>query len=557
MVVELSSPAQRRAVQAVACSGVVVVLAAVSTTYIAAPQIGRDLHASQSQLQWIVDAYTVVLASLLLFAGALSDRYGRKEAFLVGLAIFGGASLVAAEAQSATVLIGARVGMGIGAALLLPVTLSLMTTSFPSEHRSRATTAWALSFAVGGLIGIILSGLLLSAWWWGSLFVFNALFSAVCFMVAVVVLPRQAREASVPLDPGGFVLATVAIGTIVYAVIEAPTHGWLATLTILSLIAGGLYTLVFIGYECLVPTPMLDPRIFTYRSVAAGTFVIGFQFLTAFGFPFVYVQFLQYLRGYSPVEAGLSLAPSALSMIVGAAAAHKVFSRDSLRAGGTLGLLLLAAAWALFATARISSPYYIQLLVAQCLIGLGIGLSTSLATTAITEGLPRAQQGVASALNDTIREVGTALGVAICGSILNSAYRNSLEHSHALRQLSPTAARLALNSVGAATQMGSGSAKTSLQATVNSAFMHGLAVSSLVLAVAMAGGALAVAVVTPSHRRSIRAAARRTNRIDSHGAYASALKWAATTTGSASGSMPVRLRAFWQTIANSKPPDEH
>lgn len=430
---------QRFGVLAVACLGVVLVQCGVASVFVALPAIASQLHASQSQLQWIADAYTVILASLLFFFGALGDRYGRRRILLIGLVVYASTSAVAAEAGSPTELIAVRAFMGVGAALIFPVTLTILTTTFPADKRSQASAVWTVATTTGGLIGFVGAGACLEFWWWGSLFVLTIVMSGVCLLLAVVFLPTQEDLRPVRLDPGGAPIATAAVGVLVYATIEAPIRGWLGGFTIGAMVVGVIYAAVFIGFEHLTPVPMLDPKTFAQRSVTAGTLLLIVQFMAIFGFmllDFQYFQYFQYLRGASALVTGMAAAALiGVGGVIAVPIAHRVNQTGHLRTGVALGTVLSSLGCLVFASLGQHSGY-LWIAVSVVLVGAGAGMSSVIGTKAITEGLPYYKQGVASALNDTTREFGAALGVAVPGAILDSVYRSTIGHTAAYRQLS-------------------------------------------------------------------------------------------------------------------------
>lgn len=489
------SPARRSAVLGVACLGVLLVVSAIASINVALPEIGTQLHASQTDLQWIVDAYTVTLAALLLPAGAIGDRYGRKATLLVGLVLFGGSSLAGALATDPGLLIAARAALGVGAALLFPCTLSLITTSYPAEERTRATAIWAGVCAVGAVIGLVAVGGLLHFFWWGSLFVLNVIGSIVCIVAAVLVIPNGQREKAVRLDPPGALLAVISVGALVYGIIEGPTQGWTDLETVAPIVLGLVAGIAFIDTEFRSPAPMLDPRIFADRTVSAGSLLITMQFFGGFAFFFVMTQYLQYILGYSPLKGGLALAPVAALILIGSVGAVALARRVGLRVLAAGGLALMAGGCAVAAACDVDSSYWPVPAVAMGLLGAGLGISTAVGTSAITEGLPREKQGVASALNDTTRELGAALGIAAIGSFLNAGYRSSFDDGAGA--LPAPIADVARDGFGAAQEIAKRQPDSGVLDVARAAVVHGLAVSLTACAIVLVIGAAVVARLAP------------------------------------------------------------
>src|SRR5580700_3199145 len=287
------------AVTAVVCLALAAVVAAMSSLNVALPGIARATHASQTELAWIIDAYSLVFASLLLPAGALGDRYGRRRALLAGLSIFGAGSAVAMTAHSATELIGLRAVLGLGAALVMPATLSTITGTFASEQRTRAVSIWAAVAGGAAVLGLLTSGIVLEVWSWPSVFGLNVILAAAAIAGTIRFVPESADPAAPRLDVSGAVLAVIGMVTLVYSIIEAPSHGWLSARTVAGL-AGGLVILAgFVFWEMRRRNPLLDPRVFARRSLSAGSLSIFVQFFAFFGFIFLVLQYLQLIRGDS------------------------------------------------------------------------------------------------------------------------------------------------------------------------------------------------------------------------------------------------------------------
>jgi EmrB/QacA subfamily drug resistance transporter len=418
-------PASNTIVTVVVCIALGAVAAAMASLNVAIPGLVRSTHASQTQLEWIIDAYLLVFAVLLLPAGALGDRYGRRRALIAGLAVFGAASAAAMTISSATALIFLRGLIGLGAALVMPATLSTITGTFPPAERTRAVGIWAGVAGGSSVLGLLTTGVLLEWFSWRAAFAVNVVLAVVAIAGTVRFVPESSQPGAPRVDAGGALLATVGLVALVFSIIEAPDAGWLAART-LGGIAAGLAALAgFVLFERRQRHPLLDPRLFGNRRLAAGTVSILIQFFAFFGFTFVSLQYLQGVRGYSPLLAALAVLPLTAAMMPTSRLTGALVSRFGARAVCVTGLLLCAAGLAVISRVGTGTPYWL-LLAGLVPLGIGMGAAMTPATAAITEALPQAQQGVGSALNDLSREVGGALGTAVLGSVVTAVYRSSL-----------------------------------------------------------------------------------------------------------------------------------
>ncbi|MDW5592730.1 MFS transporter [Conexibacter stalactiti] len=410
-------PAHRRRILISMCLALATVVSAVASLNVALPDLARATGATPTQLQWIVDGYALVFAGLLLPAGALGDRLGRRRVLLAGLAVFGGAALVAIFVTDPGQLIAARVAMGLGAALIMPTTLSIITSVFPTDERERAVAAWAGVAGGSGLLGLLVSGVLLEWFDWSSVFATNVVL-AVLAATATLINVRDAETHERPaLDPVGAALSALGLSALVWGVIEGPQRGWTDGLVLGGFAGGALLLSAFVSWELRREQPMLDPRLFALRGFAAGSLSIFVQFFALFGFMFVVMQYLQFVLGYTPLEAGFALAPVAVVMIGLSQRVPALVHRFGARAVAPTGLATMAAGFALLATAGAEASYW-RLLVGLLVLAIGMALATTPATSAIVDALPAEKQGVASAVNDASREVGGALGIAVLGSVL-------------------------------------------------------------------------------------------------------------------------------------------
>jgi len=409
--------AQRRRILVMMCFALATVVSAVSSLNVALPDLARDTGATPTQLQWIVDAYALVFAGLLLPAGAFGDRFGRRRILLAGLGIFGAGAAVATMIDDPATLIAVRAFMGLGAALIMPSTLSIITANFPAGERDRAVGAWAGVAGGSALLGLLVSGALLEIASWPTVFGLSVALAAIAFVGTLRVVPTRELHERKALDPVGGALSALALSSLVWAFIEGPHRGWGSDLVIGAFAAAVLLGAAFVGWELRRREPMLDPRLFGLRGFSAGSLSVFVQFFAMFGVIFVLMQFLQLVLGYSPVEAGAALAPMAIVTVTVAPRVPRLVERVGVRMVGPTGLALMAAGLVGLSTMDAGSSYW-HLLGALLVLGLGMALAATPATTAIVESLPDEEQGVASAVNDAAREVGGALGIAVLGSVL-------------------------------------------------------------------------------------------------------------------------------------------
>lgn len=479
-----TTSASRKLVLAAMCLALATVVSAVSSLNVALPDIARDLRATQTELQWIVDAYAVIFAGLLLLAGALGDRLGRRTLLLGGLAIFSAAAAAGLLVEDPGALIAVRAVMGLGAAAIMPATLSIITTVFPADQRDRAVSIWAGVAGASALLGLLVSGALLELFAWNSIFAFSGAVGVVAFVAVAVVAPNSKLDRA-RLDVMGGVLSALGLSGLVYGIIEGPERGWTDTVTVASFAASLVLLAGFVAWELRRREPLLDPRLFRLRGFAAGTASIAVQFFAFFGFIFVILQYLQFVLGYSPLEAGLALAPMALVLMALSPRVPRLLERFGPARVGPAGLLAMAVGFAILSTARVDSGYGL-LLAGLLLLGAGAALATTPATTAIVSSLPANKQGVASAVNDAAREVGGAVGIAVLGSALTDRYQAGV--SEALGSAPPAVAERAHDALPAALAVAQrlGPRGAELAAQAQAAFVDGLGLAMLIAAVAVA-----------------------------------------------------------------------
>ncbi|WP_063836065.1 MFS transporter [Actinacidiphila yeochonensis] len=419
-------PVRHGLVLFITCLALGAVVSAMASLNVALPDLARDTHAGQTQLAWVVDAYSLAFAALLLPAGALGDRFGRRLLLFAGLVVFAGGSVLATLTRSPDQLIALRALLGVGGAMVMPATLSTITSTFPREQRTRAVSVWTAVAAASAVVGVLCTGLLLQEWSWRSAFLLNVVLAVVAAAGTLAFVPESAEPGQPRLDVGGALLAVAGLLALVYSVIEAPTRGWGDPRTSGGIVLGLAVLAGFTLWELRREHPLLDPRLFRNRRFAAGSVSVTLQFMVFFGFIFVAMQYLQLVRGDSPLTAAVGVLPMAAALVPATRLTPRLVARIGLRRPWTAGLVLVAAGMAVLSRLAVDSPY--GLVVAGLLpLGAGMGLAMTPATTEITDALPRALQNVGSAMNDLSRELGGALGIAIFGSVLSAGYRNNLD----------------------------------------------------------------------------------------------------------------------------------
>lgn len=460
---------------------VALVIAAMAALYTALPEIAADTGATQQQLTWVVDGYTLALACLVLFSGALGDRYGRRIMMVLGLVVFAVASAIPLFLEEPAWIIASRAVAGVGAALVMPSTLSLLTGGFPPERRGVAVGLWAGVVSGGAVLGILGSGLLLQIWSWQAIFLAMTVAGAV-FAVAGCTVPESVDEQRPPLDFWGGITASTAVGAVVVAAIEAPIRGWTDPL-VLGLFGTGIVAAVgFAGVELRVPHPLLDVRLFADRGFGSGSVSVAVQFLVAFGYFLLFVQFMQLIFGYSPLMSAVAMAPMIAPLIGISIFAPRLAERFGLRLPTFVGLLCVGIALILVSRTTVDSSY-IDVLWPLLILSTGLGLCTAPATAAIINGTPPEKHGVASAVNDAAREVGAAIGIAVSGSILAVGYADRI--APALPALPEAARGPVEDSLAAALEVTekAGPAAAPLADFAKEAFVHGAQQASLALGI--------------------------------------------------------------------------
>ena len=469
---------------------------------VALPTLVRDLGASTRELQWIVDAYALVFAALVLAAGSISDRVGRKGALLTGLTIFGAGSAIGSQCTSSGQLIAVRALIGLGAAVIFPTTLSIISNVFTKRaERAKAIGVWGAMTGVGVAAGPICGGWLLERFWWGS--VFLALVPVVAIVAALVAwdVPTSRDPHAPRLDVGGLVLSTAAIGTLVFTIIEAPDAGWAAGRSVAGFASAAVLLAVFVWWERRTWAPMLDVRLFENLRFSAASGSVTVAFFALFGFIFMVTLYFQFLKGYSPFETGIRMLPVAASLAVAAIIGTRLAVKIGNKAVVSTGLGCIAVAFLWVSTASAGTPY-LEIAGQMILLGGGLGLTSAPATEAIMGVVPKEKAGIGSAMNDATRELGGTLGVAVIGSVFASLYSARLALPAGLPAGAAQAAResvggafLAAQKVAAA---GLDPLAAQLRATASAAFFDGFAAGCLVAGGVAAAGAIAAAVLLPA-----------------------------------------------------------
>ncbi|MEV0900464.1 MFS transporter [Actinoplanes sp. NPDC049802] len=453
----------------------------VAMSTIADPE--RGLGATQSELEWAINSYTLVFAGLLFTAGILADRFGRRLSLVTGLVVFGVASLVSAYASSPDELIAARAVMGLGAAAVMPATLSIIANVFDPLERPRAIGVWAGAVGLAVAIGPVLGGLLLEHFWWGSVFLINVPIVVIGVILVGVLVPESRDPKPGRIDVLGVILSIVGLTLLTYGVIKGGEDGFGETAAWSTLTAGLLVLVGFVLYERRITFPSLDVRLFGNRQFAASTGIIGLVFFAAMGSMFFGAFYLQMVRGYGPLASGALFVPFAVGQMIFAPASASMVKRFGPKAVSTVGLLLVSTALGLWLFIDVDTPIA---LVALAFFIQGVGMANVMppATEAIMSALPREKAGVGSAVSNTIRQLGGALGVAVLGAVVSSVYRDNLATPAGLPDAAAEVARESIAGAHAVAGQ-AGPVAPALLAGADSAFvtaMHYAAVGSTVFA---------------------------------------------------------------------------
>jgi EmrB/QacA subfamily drug resistance transporter len=492
---------RRWMILAVLCLSLVMVVVGNTALNVALPTLVRDLNASETQLQWITDAYSLVFAGLLLPAGAIGDRFGRKGALQGGLVVVGLACLLSTFATTADQLIATRALMGAGAAFVMPATLSILANVFDPTERPKAIAIWAGFAGAGGAIGPIVSGFLLDHFWWGSVFLVNVPVVIVALVGGALLVPTSRDPNHVKLDPVGAAASITALGALLFAIIEAPVRGWGSVSTITGFAVFAVAGTGFVWWERRTAHPMLPMSFFRNRRFSVGAGTITLNFFCMFGLFFVFTQYLQFVRDYTPLAAGLATLPLAAMLLIFAPRSAAAVARWGQARVQALGLCFTGLGLLLLATVD-QHTSYLMVAIGLALIGFGVAFTTAPATNSIVSSVPLAKSGVGSAVNDTTREVGGALGIAVLGSLVASAYQSKI--ADAVAALPAALADQAKRSVGDAFAVGQQLAAgghpatgARLHSVASTAYTDAMGIALVVAAVVAFGAAVMVLVFYP------------------------------------------------------------
>ena len=491
--------------------GLLLVIMSIAGVNVALASVQRDLGVGLSVLQWITNAYTITFGGLLLTAGALGDRFGRKGALEAGLVIFGVAALLGGVADSAGVLIAARAVMGLGAAFVMPATLSLITNIFAPRERQKAIAIWAGVAGAGGALGPLLTGLLITGWWiippggWELAFLYNVPIAAAVLGASALWLPKSSDPGAAPLDPVGAATSLVSLGALLFGIIEGPERGWSSPAVVVGFAVAFAVGAGFIVWERRTPGPMLPLSLFSNRRFSVGAAVNTTSFIVLLGYWFLLVLYVQFSLGYSALQAGLATLPEAVAGMLIAPLTPRFTNRFGAPRVMAAGFVTLVVSLGLLGFVDSSTSYWF-LLAPIVLAGIGLSLTTIPATYDIMATTPLAKAGVGSAVNDTSREIGAALGIAILGTISTVVYRRTID----TEALAPALVDSADDSPGAALETASlleeageltagqvGGATAEVAAAFSRAFAIAM-IAAAVLAALSAVGVLVASRTVPS-----------------------------------------------------------
>ncbi|GGF20530.1 MFS transporter [Williamsia phyllosphaerae] len=488
------------------CAAVFVVNISTTIVNIALPSLVTELGASTRDLLWIVDAFNLAFAALVLAAGSLSDRFGRRRFLLMGLAVSLIASIAGAWSSNPDVLIAWRALAGVAAAVVYPVTLSILTNVFTERsERVKAIGIWGAATGISVAVGPVVGGALLESFWWGSILLFVGAAAAVTLVVAFRFIPDSRDPSTPPLDLIGLGLSTLALGLLVYTIIEAPDRGWSSTATIIGFIAAAALLTLFVLQEIRATHPMLDVRLFANLRFTAASGAVTAAFFALFGFIFLVTQYFQSVRDYGALETGIRMLPVAGSIAVASLVGPRLAVRVGSKLIVALGLVSLSLAFGWAATVG-SETSYLVIAGQMIFLGVGIGLTSAPATEAIMGVVPPDKAGMGSAVNDATRELGGTLGVAVIGSVALSVYRDHLDATAGLPERLVDPAR---DSVGAAleasrvaaSQFGEVGARAGAQLAeiARSGFVDGFATGCIVAGAVTAVAAVLTLIYLPAH----------------------------------------------------------
>ncbi|MEH0525908.1 MFS transporter [Streptomyces stelliscabiei] len=490
----------------VLCLSLLITVMANTSLIVAAPDMTIDLGLSSSDLQWVVDSYTVPYAALMLVLGAIGDKYSRRGALVLGLLVFAGGSVMGSMVDETSLVIVARAIMGVGAAVVMPATLSLVVATFPRSERTKAITAWAATSGLAVAVGPLVSGWLLEDHAWGSTFLINVPIALLGVFGALALVPPSKAEGMGRIDYVGGLLSIVTVGSLIYAAIEGPHSGW-GVGPVTAAVVAGVGLVAFVAWELRHPHPMLDVRKFAVRPFSGSMLAVLFFFFGMFAVIYYVTQFLQFVLGYGALDTGVRLLPLAGAVFLGSALTGMLTPKLGVKPMVVTGLAIGTAGMFLLTQIDKGSTYG-DFVAPMMLLGLALGLAISPATDTIMGSFPESELGVGGGVNDTALELGGALGIAVLGSLLGTSYRDELTDLVGNR-LPAEAMETAKDSVGAGLAVaqrvaqdpsaGPQQAQAAVDA-VHQAFAHGVAQTSLIGGIIMAAGTAIVLAILPGRR---------------------------------------------------------
>lgn len=490
------TPRRRLLVLATVCLAAFAINLDTTIVNVALPELSRELDATTRELQWVVDGYNLAFAALVLTAGSLGDRFGRRPALLWGLGGFAATSALGSVAGSPGGLVAVRFAMGACAATIFPTTLSIITNTFPDRRsRAKAVGVWGAVTGLGVAVGPVAGGLLLAHFGWPSVFLALVPVALLALAATWAWVPESNDPSAARLDPPGLAASSAAVGILVYTIIEAPEHGWGAPVTIAGFVLAVVLGAVFVRIERGRAHPMIDMTLFRTPAFSAASGSVTLAFFALFGFIFLVTQYFQFVRGYGALATGVRVLPVALTIAAGSLGGVALVARLGTRAVVTGGLVLLGSSFAWIATSPTFVPY--ERIVGQMvLLGLGLGLTTAPATESILSVLPPAKAGVGSAVNDATREAGGTLGVAVLGSVFTSVFAGRLADT-SFAALPPRTAAAAEESVASALGTAARLERADLLTAVQSSFMDAFHLACLVAAGVALLGAVGARLALP------------------------------------------------------------